>query len=41
MDEPRQHRGCRKHRDPRVALQRINNGINVEMRQHYLVAAAQ
>jgi len=41
VDEPRQHRRRREHRDPRMALQRVDDRIDVEMRQYDLVTPSQ
>ena len=41
MDQPGQHRRCREHRHPGVPLQRVEDRLDLEMRQHDLMSAAQ
>jgi hypothetical protein len=36
-----QHRWRGEHRQPRIARDRVDYGIDIEMRQHHLMAAAQ
>src|SRR5580693_7046497 len=41
MDESGQHRRRREHRDPRMTLQRVEDRLDLEMREHDLMPAAQ